>query len=126
MYNAGSSRRGVHDYRPPGVYGLQHGAGFASFLLMKLIFQRVLAAAALAGGGSLFAPGQHPSHAQFEQTPAADGIRYEPLPITAGPVRAQKAVPIEGAALKGIERRASRYGHGRHGHYQYEYKADRK
>ncbi|CAM5300653.1 polysaccharide biosynthesis tyrosine autokinase [Thauera mechernichensis] len=43
---------------------------------------------------------------------------------------AQNGIPIKGAVLNGIQRRASRYGYGygygRYGYYQYEYKADRK
>jgi tyrosine-protein kinase Etk/Wzc len=44
----------------------------------------------------------------------------------------QNGIPIKGAVLNGIQRRASRYGYGdgygygRYGYYQYEYKADRK
>ena len=58
---------------------------------MKLTAHLIAIFAAALLSGCMFAPGQHLSHAQFEQDSAADDIRFELVPITTTLLRVQKS-----------------------------------
>ncbi len=57
---------------------------------MKLPVHILCTLAALLLGGCMFAPGQHLSHAQLDQDPGVDNIRFDLVPITTTLLRAQK------------------------------------
>jgi polysaccharide biosynthesis/export protein len=57
---------------------------------MKFFVHLAAAFAAVLLGGCMFAPGQHLSHSQFEEEPAADAIRFDLVPITTTLLRTQK------------------------------------